>query len=380
MGKNREQQEAQNQRDVLRAQRELAAFGSVHKPSDGKLVTGEKWWADRYEWLKGRGYLLRPRFSPGWIPSWENTKKHWFECEDGQAHQFAHINDGTRLYDGKPVTLKRIKRSEHPHEVDIGLGFSSDQMASETSNHCVPFYEVLPLDDDDDAVIIVMPLLRSYVDPEFDTFGEVVECFRQLFEGLNFMHKHRVAHRDCMNRNILFDASQLYPESFHPRDFSGFAKHFSRTERPPKYYFIDFGISRRYDPSDTNPLEVPIWGGDKEVPEFQNSNEPCNPFPTDVFYIGNAIMQDFIKAKRGFNFIEPLIADMVQPDPTKRPTMDQVVARFDRIRRGLSRWKLRSRVVDKEEAVLERVTRTASHWTRRIMLVARGVPAIPTQS
>lgn len=27
-----------------------------------------------------------------------------------------------------------------------------------------------------------MPLLRSYDDPAFDTFGEAVECFRQLFE------------------------------------------------------------------------------------------------------------------------------------------------------------------------------------------------------
>lgn len=27
-----------------------------------------------------------------------------------------------------------------------------------------------------------MPLLRLYSDPHFDTFGEVIECFRQLFE------------------------------------------------------------------------------------------------------------------------------------------------------------------------------------------------------
>ena len=58
---------------------------------------------------------------------------------------------------------------------------------------------------------MVMPLLRPYDDPNFDTIGEAVECFRQLFEvvlivivddyvlklfqGLQFMHKHRVAHR-----------------------------------------------------------------------------------------------------------------------------------------------------------------------------------------
>ena len=103
-----------------------------------------------------------------------------------------------------------------------------------------------------------------------------------------------------MNRNIMLDPTHLYPDSFHPvatnlnRNYSGDAKHFTRTQRPLKYYFIDFGLSRRYDPSDTNPMERPIWGGDKEVPEFQNSNEPRDPFATDVFYIGNAIRMDFI--------------------------------------------------------------------------------------
>ena len=81
----------------------------------------------------------------------------------------------------------------------------------EPANHCVPIYDVLALDDDHDFVIIVMPLLRPYTNPRFDTIGEAVECFRQLFEvmsirshewhalnlsqGLQFMHKHCVAHR-----------------------------------------------------------------------------------------------------------------------------------------------------------------------------------------
>ena len=104
-----------------------------------------------------------------------------------------------------------------------------------------------------------------------------------------------------MNRNIAIDPSEVYPESFHPmktmfkRDFSGFAKHFTRTQRPPKYYFIDFGLSRKYDASETNLREFPIWGGDKEVPEFQSSNGHCDPFPTDVFYLENMIKKDFIQ-------------------------------------------------------------------------------------
>ena len=99
----------------------------------------------------------------------------------------------------------------------------------------------------------------------------------------------------------MMDANNLYIDAFHPvhpmmkRDFSGHARFRKRTQRPPKYYLIDFGLSRRYDPSITTPLEMPIWGGDKGVPEFQDSNEPRDPFATDVFYIGNAIKTEFLE-------------------------------------------------------------------------------------
>lgn len=76
--------------------------------------------------------------------------------------------------------------------------------------------------------------------------------------------------------------------------------------------------------------------------------------------------------------MEPLVADMVQANPSDRPNMDEVVVRFNEICAGLSSWKLRSRVVDKEEDKVERVTRSVSHWARRIGFVTRGVPAVPT--
>ena len=78
--------------------------------------------------------------------------------------------------------------------------------------------------------------------------------------------------------------------------------------------------------------------------------------------------------------MKPLVTSMIQADPDKRPKMDEVVARFDDIRRGLSRRRLRSRVVDVNEDLFERVVRTTLHWTRRIGFVARGVPAIPSPS
>lgn len=92
------------------------------------------------------------------------------------------ILDATRASDGARVTLKLINTRDHPHEIDIARYFSSSQTVAASANHCVPVYDVLPIPDEEDKAIIVMPLLRSYTHPPFGTFGEVVECVRQLFE------------------------------------------------------------------------------------------------------------------------------------------------------------------------------------------------------
>ncbi|KAG1767447.1 hypothetical protein EDD22DRAFT_967852 [Suillus occidentalis] len=206
---------------ALRAQKELAAFGTD------------------YQWLKGQGYLLRPQYGPDWVPSWEASKRDPLACEGGQVLRFGRIMDATRLSDGLYVSLKVIKKSEHPHEAEIGRNFMKVELASDSKNHCVPFLDVLSVPGEDNTQIIVMPLLLDFSKLPFDSFGEVVEMLRQLFEGLLFMHKYRVAHCDFMWMNIMMDAKDIYVEPYHPikphmkRDFSGNARHRTRTQRPP---------------------------------------------------------------------------------------------------------------------------------------------------
>ncbi len=80
---------------------------------------------------------------------------------------------------------------------------------------------------------------------------------------------------------------------------------------------------------------------------------------------------------QGFDFMEPLIAVMVQNDPTKRPKMDEVVTRFREIKGKLSSWKLRSRVVRRDEIWPLAVWRCVGHWYRTIGYVLGRKAAIP---
>jgi hypothetical protein len=75
--------------------------------------------------------------------------------------------------------------------------------------------------------------------------------------------------------------------------------------------------------------------------------------------------------------MEGLVADMVQDDPSKRPDIDEVVERFEVIRKGLSNWKLRSRVIKRDDNPVLGFFRTITHWTRRIWFILRCVPPIP---
>jgi hypothetical protein len=99
------------------------------------------------------------------------------------------------------------------------------------------------------------------------------------------------------------DASHMFPKFHHPVnnmknfEYTGFAKYYQRTERPVKYFVVDFGIARRYEPSDTPPLEDLILGGNKDLPEHRLKIDPCDPFATDIYYLGSLLETTCIEVR-----------------------------------------------------------------------------------
>ena len=150
----------------------------------------------------------------------------------------------------------------------------------------------------------------------------------------------------------------MYPEGFHPiklnhtPDWSGFAKHTSRTVAKVKYYFIDFGISVHV-PEDLRPkLVTGFLGRDRDPPELSRT-VPYDPFKLDIFIIGNMLKREFQKVRSVFwskphsqlttykpfsnvNFLKPLIDEMTQADPSSRPDAKVVLARWQGIRKSIS--------------------------------------------
>ena len=95
----------------------------------------------------------------------------------------------------------------------------------------------------------------------------------------------------------MVDARPLYPEGHHPvrTDHTPDGVYpispLSRTDRPVRYYYIDFGLSTQF-PEGASPLVVGDVGRDNEVPEL-SEDVPYDPFKVDVYALGNLFYKEF---------------------------------------------------------------------------------------
>ncbi|KAI0041042.1 hypothetical protein FA95DRAFT_1549155 [Auriscalpium vulgare] len=351
----------------------------------GHRRPGEMYWTHHQKKIEAAGYMLRPRYHEDWKcsqPPW-NLPRSWFEV--WQVTRISpYVIDATRMTDGKQVMLKRTSDADTGEELNISRLFSSEEYRRNPKNHCIPLIDSKRLEEIQ-TTLLVIPRMRPYNNPRFRTVGEVVAFATQIIEGLELMHELHIAHRDCTGQNIVLDPSGMYPTSFHPvkmnrsKNFHWFAKSYTRTQRPPRYYLIDFGLSRYYDPARGTPLDAAVRGGDKSVPEFRDYPDcpPHNPFPTDIYYLGNMLRTDFLQKYYGFEWLDDLVADMCHEDPSMRPLIGVVASRFAEVSGALTSWKLRSRLVGRKDSFILGPFRWIRHVYHTTGYIITRTPAVP---
>ncbi|KIJ52609.1 hypothetical protein M422DRAFT_156137 [Sphaerobolus stellatus SS14] len=349
---------------------------------------GEEFWAQHYAWLTENGYILRPRFHPGWVPSWEGTNHDPTSCEDGvvtEMYRTYFMMDAKRIADGKLVMLKKVmlsERDEGTDEVELLDWLSEPELRSQEKNRCVPLLDVLEVPDSD-MVIMVMPFLRPFDSPSFNTVGEALHFIQQALEAVHFLHSHFVTHRDCTGINFMMDAEAMYPKGFHPilqdlkPNIKGKAKHYSRTEvnLKPKYYLTNFRLAQRMNPSTTKHLIEPAFGTDRSPPEFQGqrAHQLHDPFATDIYYLGNMINNEFVISKKGCEDFLGFAKSMMDPNPARRPLIQDAIKEFTRISNKLPFSKLKQRLVPRRELEITRWMNDISHFFRKVKYSVKGL-------
>ncbi|KAL5530908.1 hypothetical protein ACEPAG_3784 [Sanghuangporus baumii] len=338
------------------------------------LNEDECWWRNHYEVFIQNGYELRPRFRPGWKPSWEGSKKLPFLFEDGQFNLHAKTMDATRTSDGKRIKMKKLLKGSK--ELEIARFFSSEDMSRDPRNHCVPVLDVFS-EEGSPLEFMVMPLLTLYQDPPFSTLDEALDFMKQLLEGLVFMHEHGAAHRDCSSNNIMMDGDPLYPKGFHPSlpmlDASG-KKARPRRRRNAhgvKYYFVDFGISSQFDGTEETRLVTGRDGLDKDVPEL-HQYVPYDPFPVDIFILGNLFRKELIREYDNMSFLEPLVGRMTQQKPSDRPTASEALVLFNELVHKQSPRSLRWALIELDGSRFDKVVWTTESLVHEVSVLFKS--------
>ncbi|CCL99183.1 uncharacterized protein FIBRA_01198 [Fibroporia radiculosa] len=342
-----------------------------------KLTKWEIRWRDRQSFLQTRGYMLRPRYRPGWNPSWRGSGLHPRLFEDSIALPFReHLIDATRISDSQLVYIKRVKTGDNESRIAINL--SAPSIRDEPDNHCVPILDTFQDIDDDQISYIVMPFLRLISRPPCETVEDVVDLVDQLLEGLVFLHKHGVAHRDCSYKNIMMDAALLFPQGHHPvrenylPDGLTPTSSLPRTGIPIKYYYVDFGISVHIPPDQFPKLALGAFGRDQEVPEL-STEVPYDPFKVDIFIIGNVFRREFHDKISNIDFLVPLIQCMIRVDPALRPGATETLTQWKKIRSSISglhrQWRLRFR----DESLVSKVISDTTCLAKGVVYVGRRV-------
>ncbi|PPR03001.1 hypothetical protein CVT24_012330 [Panaeolus cyanescens] len=261
---------------------------------EDERTPSERFWVQHYNFLLQRGYKLRPRYDPQWIPSWiVDTSRLATLSEDSIASLYAFwVLDAVRVSDGKKVILKKV--NTYTEELSILRDLSEPHVQNDPRCHSIPLLDVIPIPGDDDLAFAVFPPLMQIDQLPFRHVGEVAEALDQLFEGVAFLHEHDIIHGDACFFNFLVDPSKMVPKGWHfgaeycEEDGLTRIKWTRRwLTRPNKYYLIDYDLSVRVKAEGDQWMEGQ-WGQDRTVPEM-TGHEACNGYKVDVYQMGNII-------------------------------------------------------------------------------------------
>ncbi|KAG8975789.1 hypothetical protein FRC05_004999 [Tulasnella sp. 425] len=311
---------------------------------DGQLLLDELPWAARFDFLQSQGYLLRPRYRPGWVATWKTDKAvKIYECEDGIAVARPNLLDATRISDKRTAFLKHISKSSP--EIEIERYLSTKELQSDPRNHALPALDVLEDPSDSEHVLLVLPLVRRIDTPEPASVRESVDMVEQTLEGLGFLHEYKVAHRDCAWGNIMMDGRDLFPNGWHPQGRS-FATDGTvlKNHRPSRaavggvrYYFIAFGIS-------THNQDLTVGSDGQEPAPELSDNVPYDPYKLDVYILGMVYRRFLLERQWGNDWVLPLVQYMTPSNPEERPTAAEALKRFKLIKQELSQSVLGQRL------------------------------------
>ncbi|KAJ6606465.1 hypothetical protein DFH09DRAFT_9646 [Mycena vulgaris] len=182
---------------------------------------------------------------------------------------------------GRDVVIKLVSWGPTPSpELEVLAKFNMEPIRSDVRNHITRVLEFLSFGP---LTFAAMPRWDGGWNHSFRTVREVVHFIKDILEALDFMHEHRVVHRDLGPHNIgmnwVTDDSTPYAAVANMRHPS-----------VARYTIFDFGIALIYPPG-TALDAVKVSGTGFFFNHLVENREltPRNPFKFEVACLGSSI-------------------------------------------------------------------------------------------
>ncbi|TDL26440.1 hypothetical protein BD410DRAFT_521319 [Rickenella mellea] len=234
-----------------------------------------------------------------------------------------------RLQDGTDAMIRIVAACEPSSELELLQFLSTPEMLSHADNHTLPIIQVLSLEKRHFKFVVFPRIGTHPCHPWFHHIDEALDCIGQTLEGVAFMHRHLIAHRDIAEDNILINHKSSRPRGKCPP---------FRSLYPVRYFFIDFEYAIRF-PEDSDP-STRLVSRIKEIsrfgaPETQSDTRYC-PFAADVFNLGFFYFENFRQLDGDLVPIVDIFRDMLNHDPKQRITASDALTKFSALRDMLS--------------------------------------------
>ncbi|KAF8675674.1 Protein kinase domain [Rhizoctonia solani] len=221
-------------------------FPDVSSLTPEELSEAEKNWVHFQPYLVSKGYQLRPRYRPGWVPSWKLSGANPYDCEDSIDSLPTRVLDAVRIKDDLRVVIKMIipydDDEEGEEERNILRYLSSEKCVDDPTNHAVS---------------------------------------------------------DIAPSNIMMDVGRLHNGPFNPfiQNFASCRKYMAplklrRSNKSVRYYYIDFGYAKWFRYVQRNRM-IKGTRARERAPE-QVEGQLYDPFMVDVYQLGALIRRDLI--------------------------------------------------------------------------------------
>ncbi|KAF8989032.1 hypothetical protein BDQ17DRAFT_1434741 [Cyathus striatus] len=215
------------------------------------------------------------------------------------------------------LMIKRIPRSSQEYSILLNLNQHDLRMdpwnpaphlRSAIERESVVDHNYFDTRDDDGWVFLCMETLRPYDKPPLEKIGMWVDFFRQVLEGLIFLHEHDIT-LHTLSRSTTYMISSLAPFSylsslsFSPRSpglrppapsrMSTLSNVFDRASYPVRYYLADFSKAEYHPPQSHSPFSPTTPKHKSKLKrshtvdvDVNNHQPPRDPFKRDVFELG----------------------------------------------------------------------------------------------